>query len=73
MIVVIGFFLLRFCLFDSVWNLAAGQSWDYYGTTKWYDRVMTLLGSWGWMLKGIAGIWGTVWLMGWRNGVKRVR
>jgi len=68
-IVVIGFFLLRFALFDSVWNLAAGQDWDYYGRTKWYDRMMTVLGSWGWMLKAIAGVWGISWLMGWRNGI----
>lgn len=72
-VIIIGFFLLRFALFDSVWNIAAGQRWDYYGGTKAYDRFMTTLGSWGWMLKGIAGIWGIAWLMGWRNGIKKVR
>ncbi len=73
MFIVIGFFLLRFALFDSVWNIAAGQRWDYYGITKAYDRFMTTLGSWGWMLKGIAGLWGIAWLMDWRKGIMKVR
>lgn len=69
MFVVIGFFLLRFSLFDSIWNIAAGQDWNYYGVTKFYDRLMIALGTWGWMLKGIAGLWGVTWLMGWREGI----
>lgn len=72
-IIIIGFFLLRFSLFDSAWNIAAGQDFFYYGETKVYDRIMIQLGGWGWMLKGIAGIWGIAWLMGWRNGIKKVR
>lgn len=71
-VIIIGFFLLRFALFDTAWNIAAGQSWDYYGGTKLYDRVMVQLGAWGWMLKGIAGLWGIAWLLGWRNGIKNL-
>lgn len=71
MFVVIGFFLLRFGLFDSAWNIAAGQSWDYYGNTKLYDRIMIQLGSWGWMLKTIAGVWGIAWLMDGGMGLKQ--
>lgn len=71
-IILTGYFLLRFSLFDSIWNIAAGQDWDYYGGTKLYDRLMIQLGGWGWMLKGIAGIWGIAWLMGWRNGIKKL-
>lgn len=70
--VLIGYFLLRFAIFDSVWSLAAGQDLFYYGETKWYDQVMTTLGSWGWLLKGIAGVWGLAWLVGWRNGIKEI-
>lgn len=70
MFVVLGYFLLRFALFDLVWNIAAGQSWDYYGGTKLYDQIMIELGTWGWMLKGIAGLWGIAWLMDWREGIK---
>lgn len=70
-IIVLGYFLFRFSIFDSVWNIAAGQDFFYYGTTKWYDQVMTKLGTFGWMLKGIAGFWGIAWLMGWRNGIAR--
>lgn len=69
MFVVIGFFLLRFSLFDSIWNIAAGQDFFYYGSTKLYDQVMIQLGTFGWMLKGIAGLWGIAWLMGWREGI----
>lgn len=68
-IVLIGYFPLRFSLFDSVWNIAAGQDFFYYGNTKLYDMTMTKLGTFGWMLKGIAGIWGLSWLLGWRNGI----
>lgn len=73
MFVVIGFFLLRFSLFDSIWNLAAGQDFFYYGSTKLYDITMTKLGTFGWMLKGIAGLWGIAWLMDWRKGIMKVR
>lgn len=69
MFVVIGYLLLRFSLFDSVWNIAAGQDLFYYGNTKLYDITMTKLGTFGWMLKAIAGVWGISWLMGWRNGI----
>lgn len=70
-IILIGYFLLRFALFDSIWNIAAGQDFFFYGSTKLYDQVMTKLGTFGWMLKGIAGFWGIAWLMGWRNGIAR--
>jgi len=70
-IVLIGYFLLRFAMFDSIWNLAAGQDFFYYGSTKLYDITMTKLGTFGWMLKGIAGFWGVAWLLGWRNGIAR--
>lgn len=69
--VLIGYVLLRFALFDLVWNIAAGQDWFYYGITKAYDIFMAKLGGWGWFLKIVAGIWGVAWLMGWQDGIKK--
>ena len=68
--VLIGYLLLRFALFDIIWNISAGQDLFFYGTTKLYDRVMTELGSWGWFLKFIALIWGIAWLTNINNGNK---
>lgn len=48
---IIGFVMVRFATFDVTINLAWGQKWNYYGTAKWYDRVMYELGEWGWMAK----------------------
>jgi len=65
--VIIGYILLRFALFDTIWNISAGQDLFYYGTTKVYDRFMASLGTWGWMWKGISLIWGVAWLTKWGN------
>ena len=62
---IIGFVFVRFMIFDSIYNLTVGLPWDYYGTTKLYDRIMVKLGSWGWMMKAICGIVGVVFLLGW--------
>ena len=64
---LIGCIFLRFALFDIIWNISAGQDLLYYGTVKAYDRFMASLGSWGWMMKGVAGIWGIAWLTKWGN------
>ena len=65
--VLIGYLLLRFALFDIIWNISAGQDLFYYGTTKLYDRIMTYLGSWGLMWKCISLVWGIAWLTKWGN------
>jgi hypothetical protein len=65
--ILIGYLLLRFALFDTIWNLCAGQDLFFYGTTKVYDRFMASLGTWGWMWKGISFIWGIAWLTKWGN------
>lgn len=62
--IISGFVFVRFAIFDVMWNLARGVKWNYYGTTKWYDRVMFELGEFGWMLKGISGIIGVIFLLG---------
>lgn len=64
--IIVGFVFVRFLIFDPIWNIARGQKWDYYGTTKWYDRFMVKLGNWGWFMKLICGIVGVCFLMGWR-------
>jgi len=61
---ITGFILVRFAIFDVAINLAWGQKWNYYGTTKLYDRIMYELGSFGWMMKVISGIIGMVFLLG---------
>jgi hypothetical protein len=61
---IIGFVFVRFATFDITWNLARGVKWNYYGTTKWYDRTMTALGSFGYLLKFIAGFMGVCFLLG---------
>jgi hypothetical protein len=63
--ILLGFVFVRFAVFDIAWNLSAGQVWNYYGTTKLYDRVMYYLGGWGWFMKGVLGICGIVFLLGW--------
>jgi len=63
--IVLGFVFVRFAIFDVTWNIARGVKWNYYGTTKLYDRIMFELGEWGWMMKIICGIIGVVFLMGW--------
>jgi hypothetical protein len=62
--IITGFVFVRFLIFDVTYNLSAGNKWYYYGTRKWYDRTMYKLGSFGWMLKGISGIIGTIFLLG---------
>lgn len=62
--IIVGMILVRFALFDVIWNIANGQRWNYYGTTKLYDRIMTKLGSFGWMAKGILGFVGICMLLG---------
>lgn len=59
----IGFWLVRFMIFDIAWNitmkiLGSDISIWYYGDTKLYDRVMKQLTSWGWFVKFVFGIVG---------------
>ncbi len=61
---IAGFIGVRFMIFDVAYNLANKQKWNYYGTTKFYDRIMTELGGWGWMVKIIGGIVGICFLTG---------
>lgn len=63
--VFLGFVFVRWLVFDPTWNIARGVKWNYYGTTKLYDRIMFELGGFGWMMKIICGTIGVVFLMGW--------
>lgn len=62
--IIVGFIFVRFAIFDVLWNIARGVEWNYYGTTKLYDRIMFSLGSFGWFMKGICGIVGVFMLLG---------
>ena len=62
--IITGFVFVRFAIFDVTINIAWGQKWNYYGTTKLYDRIMFELAEYGWMLKAIAGIMGICFLLG---------
>jgi hypothetical protein len=61
---IVGMISVRFALFDVIWNISRGVKWNYYGTTKLYDRIMFKLSSFGWMMKGIFGIMGICFLLG---------
>lgn len=63
---IIGFVFVRFMIFDLLWNIARGVRWNYYGTTKLYDRIMTRLGGWGIFAKAVFGIIGCCFLLGWQ-------
>ena len=63
---IAGFVFVRFMIFDVIWNLVRGVKWNYYGTTKLYDRIMSQLGSWGWFMKFVLGVVGICFLMGWQ-------
>jgi hypothetical protein len=65
--VLIGYLMLRFAIFDTIWNIAAGQDLLYYGTTKLYDRILSALGAFTFILKFTALIWGIAWLTKWGN------
>jgi hypothetical protein len=62
--IITGFVFVRFAVFDVIWNISRGVKWNYYGTTKLYDRIMFELAEFGWMLKLICGIMGIVFLLG---------
>ncbi len=42
---LLAFFLayvfLRVAGFDYIYNLVAGESWDYIGTSNWWDQLLT--------------------------------
>jgi len=63
---ITGFIFVRFMIFDITYNLTAGLKWNYYGTTKLYDRIMVRLGGWGWWIKLCLGIIGICFLLGWQ-------
>jgi hypothetical protein len=41
--VIIGFVLVRFALFDVIWNISAGMKLNYLGRTKFYDEFLGLV------------------------------
>jgi hypothetical protein len=62
---IAGFVFVRALIFTPIYNIVFGNPIGFYGTSKWYDRQMKKLGSWGWMVVIILGIMGICFLMGW--------
>lgn len=68
---IAGYVFVLFMIYDTIWNITSkilGKkiSLWYYGDTKWYDQVMTELGSFGWFLKlFVFGPMGVIFLLGW--------
>jgi hypothetical protein len=58
-----GYLLLRFAIFDTIWNISAGQKWNYIGNTKLYDKFLAKTGSWGWFVKIVSLIVGLTFLI----------
>jgi putative Mn2+ efflux pump MntP len=61
---ITGFVFVRFGIFDVAYNLSNGQKWNYYGTTKLYDRLMDRLGGFGIFAKVVCLIVGVCFLLG---------
>ena len=63
---IVGFVLLRFAIFDLIYNLYSGNPLFYIGDTKWYDKILRRMKMpehfWA-FVKFIALVWGGVWLM----------
>jgi hypothetical protein len=64
----LGYWFVACAISDTAWNLTSiiigiKISIWYYGTTKWWDRTMTKLGSFGWFSKGVFGIVGIIFLL----------
>lgn len=72
-VLVIGYVLVYFAVFDIVYNAVKGTTpLDYIGTTKRWDRFLRSLKlhpSLLLLIRGIAFIWGSSWLLGWMDGI----
>ncbi len=72
--ILFGYILLRYAIFDFVFNLASGQSLFYIGNTKLFDKILGKLSekTAGWfpyVTKSIAFGIGLSWICGWRFGI----
>ena len=67
--VLFGYVLLRFAIFDLIFNLSAGLSVFYIGKTKLFDKLLSKLGAWVFVPKLIAFGIGLSWVCGWRYGI----
>jgi len=65
---IVGYILLRYALFDVVFNVSAGLGINHIGTTKLYDKILSWIRDmWGigtiWFTKVIALFWAVAWLL----------
>jgi hypothetical protein len=73
--IFVGYILLRYALFDPLFNVCAGLDINFIGDTKIYDKILSWIRDmWGmgtiWFTRAIALFWGVAWLLGWENGIK---
>jgi len=62
--VIGGYLLLRFALFDLIWNISADQRWFYLGRTKLYDRFLSKVPTgFIWFIKVICIPLALAWLL----------
>jgi uncharacterized membrane protein len=61
---VAAYILMRFGIFDVIWNISAGKEWNYIGLTKLYDRTLQKIpGSVLYPVKFICLVVGIVWFL----------
>ena len=62
---IVGFILIRFLIFDYIYNITRGLSLTYIGNTKLYDKFLnTVPGHFIAFVKIILGLMGTCFLLG---------
>ena len=69
-LVLVGYILLRFAIFDIIHNLSAGLPVFYIGSTKLFDIIMAKLGNWGWFVRLCCVLPGIAFLMEWQYGIR---
>lgn len=72
-VLLIGYVLLRYGLFNIIYNAVRGDVPLFYiGTTKRFDKFLRSLKIHPSLLafsQAIAALWGLAWLAGWRFGI----
>lgn len=76
LVTILGYLFLRFGMFDPVFNLVIGESINFVGSTKLWDRVIWWLcdrlripANYFIFIRIIFLCIGVAFLLGWRNGI----
>jgi len=71
-VLLVGYALVWFASFDTLYNAIRGLELTYIGTVKWWDRFLRSLKLHPSLLlfaRIIAFLWGAAWLLGWKDGI----